>query len=85
MAAIEGSVFNAVAAQFFREELENNVCARYLVAARRSEIVGYGGIWMMVGHCHLTNLAGFPQSAGRGRAGGYQRAWRWLMTSSSGR
>lgn len=69
MATIERQCFSTPwPAQFFREELENNVCARYLVAARGREIIGYGGIWMMVGHCHLTNLAVVPAERRRGLA-----------------
>lgn len=44
----------------FRQELESNRLARYLVARAGDEIVGYGGLWMMVDEAHITTFAVLP-------------------------
>ena len=44
----------------FRQELESNRLARYLVARVGSEVVAYGGIWLMVDEAHITTFAVLP-------------------------
>lgn len=44
----------------FRQELETNRLARYLVARVGGEVVGYGGIWLMVDEAHITTFAVLP-------------------------
>jgi len=44
----------------FRQELETNRLARYLVARVDGEVVAYGGIWMMVDEAHVTTFAVLP-------------------------
>lgn len=41
----------------FKGELNNNACARYLVAQEGDEIVGYGGMWLIINEAHITNIA----------------------------
>lgn len=53
-------------ASAFTDEIEHNVCARYLVALRGRTIIGYGGMWVMAGHCHVTNLAVIPEARRKG-------------------
>lgn len=44
----------------FRQELETNRLARYLVVRAGPRIVAYGGIWMMVDEAHVTSFAVAP-------------------------
>jgi ribosomal-protein-alanine acetyltransferase len=45
----------------FRQELETNRLARYLVARVGGEVVAYGGIWMLVDEAHVTTFAVLPE------------------------
>ena len=47
-------------AHAYRQELEANRLAHYLVATLASEIVAYGGIWLMVDEAHITTFAVHP-------------------------
>ncbi|GAA3403045.1 ribosomal protein S18-alanine N-acetyltransferase [Paenibacillus hodogayensis] len=49
----------------FHNELTNNHFAHYLVMQLDGEIVGYGGMWMIVDEAHVTNIA--VRTAYRGR------------------
>ena len=44
----------------FRQELETNRLARYLVIRVGDEVVAYGGIWLMVDEAHITTFAVLP-------------------------
>ena len=45
----------------FRQELETNRLARYLVVrAGSAGIVGYGGLWLLVDEAHITTFAVLP-------------------------
>ncbi len=44
----------------FRQELENNRMAHYLVARIGGDLVGYGGVWLMVDEAHVTSFAVLP-------------------------
>lgn len=41
----------------FVMEITQNLLARYIVAEIDGVVVGYGGIWMIVGEGHITNIA----------------------------
>ena len=41
----------------FRQELERNVAARYLVAVKDGRVVGYAGAWIILDESHITNIA----------------------------
>ncbi|MBO9599144.1 MAG: ribosomal protein S18-alanine N-acetyltransferase, partial [Cohnella sp.] len=41
----------------FRNELQNNMFAKYMVMERDGRILGYGGMWMIVDEAHVTNIA----------------------------
>ncbi len=41
----------------FHQELETNPCARYLVAVRDRQILGYAGAWIVLDEGHITNIA----------------------------
>ena len=45
----------------FRQELQTNRLAHYLVVRASDEAVGYGGLWMMVDEAHITTFAILPQ------------------------
>lgn len=44
----------------FRQELETNRLARYLIVRSGELIVAYGGLWMMVDEAHVTTFAVLP-------------------------
>jgi ribosomal-protein-alanine N-acetyltransferase len=46
--------------QAYRQELETNRLAQYLVAAMGGEVVAYGGVWLMVDEAHVTTFAVHP-------------------------
>ena len=47
--------------QAYRQELEANRLAAYLVGEMADEIVAYGGIWLMVDEAHVTTFAVHPR------------------------
>jgi [ribosomal protein S18]-alanine N-acetyltransferase len=47
--------------QAYRQELETNRLAQYLVASLGDEIVAYGGLWLMVDEAHVTTFAVHPR------------------------
>jgi len=48
-------------AHAYRQELEANRLAHYLVAVMAGTMVGYGGIWLMVDEAHVTTFAVHPR------------------------
>jgi ribosomal-protein-alanine N-acetyltransferase len=50
----------------FTQEIENNRLAHYLVVRAGGEIVGYGGMWLMVDEAHVTTFAVLPEWRRRG-------------------
>jgi len=50
----------------FRQEIETNRLARYIVARDEERIVGYAGIWLMVDEAHITTFAVAPDRRRRG-------------------
>ena len=47
--------------QAYRQELESNRLAAYLVGLIGDEVVAYGGIWLMVDEAHVTTFAVHPR------------------------
>ena len=45
----------------FRQELETNRLARYLVARVGDEVVAYAGVWLLVDEAHITTFAVLPE------------------------
>lgn len=41
----------------FLLELTKNLLAKYLVGLINGEVVGYGGIWLIIDEGHITNIA----------------------------
>lgn len=44
-------------AEAFHNELINNHFAKYMVMELAGEVVGYGGMWLIVDEAHITNIA----------------------------
>lgn len=49
----------------FHNELTNNHFAHYIVMELDGEVVGYGGMWLIVDEAHITNIAVRTQYRGR--------------------
>ena len=56
--ALECAVFSTPwSRESFRQELERNVAARYLVAVSEGKVIGYAGAWIILDESHITNIA----------------------------
>lgn len=67
VAAIEAATFpKPWSEDSFRREVEKNPVARYLVADRAGEILGYAGAWVVMDECHITNIAVAEAAQGQG-------------------
>jgi [ribosomal protein S18]-alanine N-acetyltransferase len=53
----------------FRQELQSNRLAHYLVVRAGDEVVGYGGLWLMVDEAHITTFAVLPDWRRQGVGG----------------
>jgi ribosomal-protein-alanine acetyltransferase len=53
----------------FRQEIQTNRLAHYLVVRAGREIVAYAGIWLMVDEAHITTFAVAPAWRRRGVGG----------------
>lgn len=53
----------------FRQELQSNRMAHYLVARVADRIVAYGGVWLMVDEAHVTSFAVHPDHRREGVGG----------------
>lgn len=50
----------------FVKEITENQLARYIVAEKDGQIVGFGGIWLILDEGHITNIAVAPNYRGQG-------------------
>ena len=67
VAAIENATFaRPWSRESFRQELERNVAARYLVAETDGKVVGYAGAWIILDESHITNIAVLDGYRGQG-------------------
>ena len=65
--AIELASFDAPwPPEAYRNDLESNRLAQYLVARAGGRVVGYGGIWLMADEAHVTTFAVDPRWRRRG-------------------
>jgi ribosomal-protein-alanine N-acetyltransferase len=53
----------------FRQELQTNRLAHYLVVRAGDETVAYGGLWLLVDEAHITTFAVLPEWRRRGIGG----------------
>ncbi|MFD2114837.1 ribosomal protein S18-alanine N-acetyltransferase [Paenibacillus yanchengensis] len=44
-------------AQSFVQELTENMLAKYIVVEFEQQVIGYGGLWLIVDEAHVTNIA----------------------------
>ncbi|QTH43753.1 ribosomal protein S18-alanine N-acetyltransferase [Cohnella sp. LGH] len=64
---IEQEVFAAPwTAEAFRNELTNNMFAKYMVLEMDGDVAGYGGMWLIIDEAHVTNIALRSQYQGQG-------------------
>ncbi|MFC5472207.1 ribosomal protein S18-alanine N-acetyltransferase [Cohnella suwonensis] len=64
---IEREAFTAPwSAEAFRNELTNNLFAKYMIMESEDGIVGYGGMWLIIDEAHVTNIAVRERFRGRG-------------------
>ncbi|MFC5531566.1 ribosomal protein S18-alanine N-acetyltransferase [Cohnella yongneupensis] len=65
--AIEQEAFAAPwSEEAFRNELQNNMFAKYMVMEHEGDILGYGGMWLIVDEAHVTNIAIRASHRGQG-------------------
>ena len=50
----------------FRMEVEKNQCARYYIVRMNNQLIGYGGMWLILDEAHITNIAVHPEHRRRG-------------------
>ena len=53
----------------FRQELQTNRLAHYLIVRSGDETVAYGGLWLLVDEAHITTFAVLPEWRRRGIGG----------------
>ncbi|QMV43256.1 ribosomal protein S18-alanine N-acetyltransferase [Cohnella cholangitidis] len=64
---IEQEAFTAPwSAEAFRNELTNNLFAKYMIMESDNDIIGYGGMWLIIDEAHVTNIAVRTQFQGKG-------------------
>jgi ribosomal-protein-alanine N-acetyltransferase len=67
IAAIEQEVFTIPwTVQALNQDLMQNHFAHYFVMQYEEDIIGYGGMWLIVDEAHVTNIAVRPQYQGQG-------------------
>jgi [ribosomal protein S18]-alanine N-acetyltransferase len=50
----------------FHNELTNNRLAHYMAVELDGEVIGYGGLWIIVDEAHITNIAIHSSQRGKG-------------------
>ena len=65
----------------FRDELETNRMAHYLVVRAGARVIAYAGIWLMVDEAHVTTFAVLP--AYRRRGVGARLLWEVIELSAA--
>jgi len=50
----------------FINELTNNLFARYMIMEYEGQIIGYGGMWIIIDEAHVTNIAVLADYRGLG-------------------
>ncbi len=67
VAEIEKATFaRPWSAESFRQELERNAAARYLIAEKDGRVIGYAGAWIILDESHITNIAMAEAERGNG-------------------
>lgn len=50
----------------FTSEIKDNCVARYFCLEKEGNVIGYMGLWLVVGEAHVTNIAIWPGCRGQG-------------------
>lgn len=50
----------------FRSEISDNSLARYYCLELEEKVIGYMGLWLIIGEAHITNIAIWPGCRGQG-------------------
>jgi len=53
-------------AESFISELKDNYLSRYYCLELKGIVIGYMGLWIIMGEAHITNIAIWPGSRGKG-------------------
>jgi ribosomal-protein-alanine N-acetyltransferase len=56
-------------AESFTSELKDNYLARYYCLELKGNVIGYMGLWIIMGEAHITNIAIWPGCRGQGWGG----------------
>ncbi|MGO4348279.1 ribosomal protein S18-alanine N-acetyltransferase [Paenibacillus sp. MCAF9] len=65
--AIEQEAFTSPwTVEAFTNELMNNLFARYMIMEYEDQIIGYGGMWVIMDEAHVTNIAVRSDYRGQG-------------------
>jgi len=64
----------------FENELTNNQLAHYMAVEYDGVVIGYGGLWLIAGEAHITNIA--IHSVYRGRGLGKQLVQQLIRTAA---
>ncbi|MBQ8555228.1 MAG: ribosomal protein S18-alanine N-acetyltransferase [Clostridia bacterium] len=66
VAAVEAATFpHPWSCDAFESEMRN-IAARYLVAEKNGQIIGYAGAWLILDESHITNIAVLQSERGQG-------------------
>lgn len=66
VAAVEAAIFPTPwSRDAFVSEMKN-LAARYLVAEKDGQIIGYAGAWIIIDESHITNIAVLKEHRGQG-------------------
>jgi ribosomal-protein-alanine N-acetyltransferase len=69
-------------AESFTSELRDNYLARYYCLELKGNVIGYMGLWIIMGEAHITNIAIWPGCRGQGWGGYLMRnVMQGLFTS----
>ena len=50
----------------FQKEMTENALAEYIVLEFENQIIGFGGMWLIMDEIHITNIAVAPAFRGKG-------------------
>ncbi len=69
-------------AESFESELKDNNLSRYYCLENNNNVIGYMGLWIVMGEAHITNIAIWPGCRGQGWGEYLMRAVMDKMVSS---
>ena len=82
VAAIEAATFARPWSEAaFRQEMEKNPVARYLVAERDGQVIGYAGAWIVLDESHVTNVAVAEAERGKGIGIALMEKLLWYLSN----